>query len=244
MVQGMRSAAKARYAGEPDGRGGDEAAAKDEGHNRYDEETRSQRRSISQEGRDSLWRELCAKMEEDVLEKLEVDEAKTGAYQERGEPLDWRGVGCDGFHPKVPLDLERETKGNVVEFLEKGTVWEMAATNLPSDVLLIPENLYERLIASMPTTKRLRNGNTNIALSGMPPMGVMEELDALCDLAGDGKIQLPCKRKEIKEVLDSAKAFERVSLPVVWLWATLFKCSQEDFACVVRVLRAPAASTV
>ena len=28
-------------------------------------------------------------------------------------------VGCDGFHPKVPLDLTRETRGEVEEFLEK-----------------------------------------------------------------------------------------------------------------------------
>ena len=28
-------------------------------------------------------------------------------------------VGCVGFHPKVPLDLEKETRGEVVEFLEK-----------------------------------------------------------------------------------------------------------------------------
>ena len=32
----MRSAAKTRHAGEPDGKGGDEAAAKDEGHDRCD----------------------------------------------------------------------------------------------------------------------------------------------------------------------------------------------------------------
>ena len=29
------------------------------------------------------------------------------------------GVGCDGFHPKVPLDLTIETTEEVVEFLEK-----------------------------------------------------------------------------------------------------------------------------
>ena len=29
------------------------------------------------------------------------------------------GVGCDGLHPKVPLDFERESRGEVVEFLEK-----------------------------------------------------------------------------------------------------------------------------
>ena len=29
------------------------------------------------------------------------------------------GVGCDGFHPKVLLDLSTETRGDVVELLEK-----------------------------------------------------------------------------------------------------------------------------
>ena len=29
------------------------------------------------------------------------------------------GVGCDGCHPKVPLDLTKETRGETVEFLEK-----------------------------------------------------------------------------------------------------------------------------
>ena len=28
-------------------------------------------------------------------------------------------VGCDGIHPKVPLDSENETRGDVVELLEK-----------------------------------------------------------------------------------------------------------------------------
>ena len=29
------------------------------------------------------------------------------------------GVGCDGFHPKVPLDLTQETRGENVEFSVK-----------------------------------------------------------------------------------------------------------------------------
>ena len=29
------------------------------------------------------------------------------------------GVGCDGFHPKVPMDLTKETRREIVEFLEK-----------------------------------------------------------------------------------------------------------------------------
>ena len=29
------------------------------------------------------------------------------------------GERCDGFHPKVPLDLTKETRGEIVEFPEK-----------------------------------------------------------------------------------------------------------------------------
>ena len=29
------------------------------------------------------------------------------------------GVGCDGFHPEVPLDQTKETRGEIVELLEK-----------------------------------------------------------------------------------------------------------------------------
>ena len=29
------------------------------------------------------------------------------------------GVGCDGFHPRVHLDLTKETRREIVEFWEK-----------------------------------------------------------------------------------------------------------------------------
>ena len=29
------------------------------------------------------------------------------------------GVGCDGFHSKIPLDLTKETRRETLEFLEK-----------------------------------------------------------------------------------------------------------------------------
>ena len=45
-------------------------------------------------------------------------------------------------------------------------------------------------------------------------------------------------------VLDLAKAFERVSLAVVWAWAMHFNFSKEDLASAVRVLRASAACSV
>ena len=54
------------------------------------------------------------------------------------------------------------------------------------------------------------------------------------------------QRKKIKEpwVLDLAKPFERVSLPVVWACATHFNFPKEDLASAVWVFRAPEASAV
>ena len=48
VVQGTQSAAKAKYCGEPDGRGTDEAAAKNEDHDRYDKRKPSQRAERTQ----------------------------------------------------------------------------------------------------------------------------------------------------------------------------------------------------
>ena len=66
------------------------------------------------------------------------------------------GVGCDGFHPKVPLDLTKETRGEIVEFLEKveqsGKWPQQACTTM---FFSIPKNVTsERPIALMPTLIR------------------------------------------------------------------------------------------
>ena len=45
-------------------------------------------------------------------------------------------------------------------------------------------------------------------------------------------------------VVDLVKAFERVSFRVVSAWVTHFSFHQEDFACAMRVFRAPATSRV
>ena len=72
----------------------------------------------------------------------------------------WRkaktGVGCDGFHPGVPLDLTKGTRGEIVEFLEKveqsGKWPQQACTTM---FFLIPKNVTsERPIALMPTLNR------------------------------------------------------------------------------------------
>ena len=66
------------------------------------------------------------------------------------------GVGCDGFHPKVPLDLTKETRREIVEFLEKversGKWPQQACTTM---FFLIPKNVTsERPISLMPTLIR------------------------------------------------------------------------------------------
>ena len=58
--------------------------------------------------------EELRKFEEALPRLKECDLEKASRFYEAKT-----GVGCDGFHPEVPLDLTRETRGEVVEFLEK-----------------------------------------------------------------------------------------------------------------------------
>ena len=65
------------------------------------------------------------------------------------------GVGSDGFHPKVPLDLTRETRGSGGVLVEGGTEWEVATASLHNNFLLISKNVTnERPMALMPTLTR------------------------------------------------------------------------------------------
>ena len=48
-------------------------------------------RSISKEGVNQNWKELCGRIEEEVVEKDHVEDAKKSA-KGRGEPLEWRIV--------------------------------------------------------------------------------------------------------------------------------------------------------
>ena len=63
------------------------------------------------------------------------------------------GVGCDGFHPKVPLDLTKETRGEIVGFLEKVEQRDKSPQHAcTTKFFLIPKNVTsERPIALMPT---------------------------------------------------------------------------------------------
>ena len=75
-------------------------------------------------------------------------------------------MGCDGFHPEVPLDLTGETRGEVVEFLEKmerSGKWPKQACTVT--FFLIPKNVtrerpialhanVDTLVGSLESTKR------------------------------------------------------------------------------------------
>ena len=53
------------------------------------------------------------------------------------------GVGCDGFHPKVPWLDKRNKRRNRGVCGESGAEWQMAATSLHDDVFLDAEGWYK-----------------------------------------------------------------------------------------------------
>ena len=170
------------------------------------------------------------------------------------------GVGCDGFHPKVPLDLTKEMRGEIVEFLEKveqsGNWPHQACTTM---FFLIPKNVTsERSIALIPMLIRwweaLRapevvkwqqkcrlDWDATDGRNGGAQRTVWEVLMEMERFNGRAKAE---DRGAVALVLDLAKAFERVSLLVVWAWATHFCFPRKILRGAVRLFRAPEASAV
>ena len=68
------------------------------------------------------------RLKEGDLEKASRMKAKTG--------------GCDGFHPKVLLDLTKETSYCGI-LGDGGAEWQIPATGLHNDVLSDPEGCHE-----------------------------------------------------------------------------------------------------
>ena len=67
---------------------------------------------------DKPWKnEEMRRMEEALRLKEELEKASR-MYKAK------TGVGCDGFHPKVLLDLTKETRGEILG--EGGAEWQMA----------------------------------------------------------------------------------------------------------------------
>ena len=135
------------------------------------------------------------------------------------------GVGCDEFHPQVPLDLKKETRGEIVEFL--GVTSERPIALTPTlirwwEALRAPEvaKWWQKYRVDWDATDG-RNGGAQRT--------VWEVLMEMERFNGRAKAE---DRGAVALVPDLAKAFERVSLPVVWAWATHFSFPRK----ILRVL--------
>ena len=95
---------------------------------------------------DKHWKnEELKKLEEPLPRLTDCDlEKASRLYKEK------TGVGCDGFHPKVPLDVTKETRGEILEFLEK---LEQSG-KWPQQACTTKNVTSERPIALMPTLIR------------------------------------------------------------------------------------------
>ena len=161
-------------------------------------------------------------------EALPLEKAKTG-------------VGCEGFHPKSLLGLDKRNKRRNREFsgegekVEQSCKWpQQASTTM---FFLIPKNVTsERPIAIMPTLVRwweammapeVAKWQQKYRVDWTLLTGGMEETSKQC-----GKFCWIWKDVKAKQMLNLAKAFERVSLPVVWACATHFSFPKK----VLRVL--------
>ena len=101
---------------------------------------------------DKPWRNEELRKGEEALPRLKEGDLEKASRLYKAKT----GVGCEGFHPKVPLDLTKETRGEIVEFLEKveqsGKWPQQPCTTM---FFLIPKNVTsERQIALVPTLIR------------------------------------------------------------------------------------------
>ena len=167
-------------------------------------------------------------------------------------------MGCDGFHPKVPLAVKKETRGGIVECLEKveqsGQWPQQACTTM---FFLIPKNITsERPIALMPPLIRwwealrapevakwqqkyrvdwdatdCRNGGAQQTVWEI--LTEMERFDGKAKDEDQGAVVL---------VLDLA--WRRHSSESAFLWCNALQLPKEDITGAVWLLRAPEASAV
>ena len=88
---------------------------------------------------DKPWENEELKKSEEALPRLKECELENLSRLYKAKT----GVGCDGYHSKIRLDVAKETRGEIVEFLDKSRAeWEMAAASLLDDVLLDSEDCH------------------------------------------------------------------------------------------------------
>ena len=165
------------------------------------------------------------------------------------------GVGCDSFQPKVPLNLTKEMRGGIVEFLKKveqsGKCPQQACTMM---FLLIPKNVTsERPIALIPTLIRWwealrapevakwhQKFRVDWDATDGRDGGAWEVLVEMERFNGKAKAE---EQGAVVLVLDLAEAFERQPPSGLGLGNT-HQLPKEDLTSALRLFRAPEECTV
>ena len=137
---------------------------------------------------DKPWKNEELKKLEEALPRLKECDLKEASRFHKAKT----GVGFDGFHPKVPLDVTEGTSGEIVELLKKveqsGKWPQKACTRM---FFQIPKNITsERPIALVPTWhQKRRHGSRGIALVGtLLTAKWRSPANSVGNSAGDGKI--------------------------------------------------------
>ena len=65
----------------------------------------------AQKAQDNPWKNEELRRYEEALPRLKEGDLEKASRMYKAKT----GVGCDGFHPKIPLDLTKETRGEIVE---------------------------------------------------------------------------------------------------------------------------------
>ena len=186
-----------------------------------------------QNTQDKPWRIEELRRCQEALPRLKVCDLEKASRMYKAKT---GGVGCDGFHPKVLLDLTNETSAEIMV----GHWPQQACTTM---FFLIPKNVTsERPIALMPTLIRWWEAmrapevakwqlkyrvdwDATDGRNGGSQRTVWEMLMEMKRFCGKAKEE---DQGAVALVLDLAKAFERASLPVVWAWADALQLPEED----------------
>ena len=91
--------------------------------------------------KDKPWKNEELKNLEEALPRIKECDLEKASRLYKAET----GVGCDGFHQKVPLNLTKGTRGEIVEFVEKveqSEKWPQKACTMM--FFLIPKNVTSK----------------------------------------------------------------------------------------------------
>ena len=161
-------------------------------------------------------------------EELVIKQKTTKTYKAK------TGAGCDGFHSKVPLALTRETRGEVVEFVEKveqyGRWSQQACTTM---FFKITKNVTsERPIALMPTMIRWWEALRTPEVAKWQ-YTYRIEWDATDGRNGGALVEMERFNYQAGGRIKEAVAWQKPSSASVLQWCgmgDIFQFSQEDLA--------------